>query len=35
VQALILFMLRGLGLMDARARGLVVQIALPLSQDAT
>jgi AcrR family transcriptional regulator len=35
VQALTLFMLRGLGLMDARARGLVVQVALPLSQDAT
>jgi AcrR family transcriptional regulator len=34
VQALTLFMLRGLGLMDARARGLVVQIALPASEDA-
>jgi AcrR family transcriptional regulator len=29
VQALTLFMLRGLGIADARARGLVVQIALP------
>jgi AcrR family transcriptional regulator len=29
VQALTLFALRGLGMVDARARGLVVQIALP------
>lgn len=29
VQALTLFALRGLGVLDARARGLVVQIALP------
>jgi hypothetical protein len=29
VQALTLFMLRGLGVVDARARGLVVQTALP------
>ena len=29
VQMLTLFMLRGLGIIDARARGLVVQIALP------
>jgi AcrR family transcriptional regulator len=29
VQTLALFMLRGLGIVDARARGLVVQIALP------
>jgi AcrR family transcriptional regulator len=34
VQALTLFMLRGLGLMDARARGLVVQIAAPPEDDA-
>jgi AcrR family transcriptional regulator len=31
VQALTLFMLRALGIIDARARGLVVQIALPPS----
>ena len=30
VQALTLFALRALGVIDARARGLVVQIALPI-----
>ena len=34
VQALALFALRGLGVVDARARGLVVQMALPLDQGA-
>ncbi|MFZ1182514.1 MAG: TetR/AcrR family transcriptional regulator, partial [Pseudolabrys sp.] len=29
VQALTLFALRGLGVVDARARGLIVQTALP------
>jgi AcrR family transcriptional regulator len=34
VQALTLFALRGLGVIDAHARGLVVQIALPVQNDA-
>jgi AcrR family transcriptional regulator len=34
VQALTLFALRGLGVVDARARGLVVQTALPLDEVA-
>jgi hypothetical protein len=33
VQALILFALRGLGVVDARARGLVVQAKLPADSD--
>src|SRR3954470_19985654 len=33
VQALILFALRGLGVVDARARGLVVQAKLPVDSD--
>ena len=33
VQALILFALRGLGVVDARARGLVVQAKLPAESD--
>jgi hypothetical protein len=32
VQALTLFALRGLGVVDARARDLVVQMALPLEE---
>jgi AcrR family transcriptional regulator len=35
VQTLTLFALRGLGVIDARARGLVVQIALPLPERTT
>jgi AcrR family transcriptional regulator len=35
VQTLTLFGLRGLGVIDARARGLVVQTALPLREGAT
>jgi AcrR family transcriptional regulator len=35
VQTLTLFGLRGLGVVDARARGLVVQTALPLREGAT
>jgi AcrR family transcriptional regulator len=35
VQTLTLFGLRGLGVIDARARGLVVQTALPLRESAT
>ena len=34
VQTFTLFSLRGLGMLDARARGLVVQTALPLPDDA-
>jgi AcrR family transcriptional regulator len=34
VQALTLFALRGLGVVDARARGLVVQTAMPPADDA-
>jgi hypothetical protein len=34
VQTLTLFALRGLGVVDARARGLVVQTAWPLAQPA-
>jgi hypothetical protein len=33
VQALLLFALRGLGMVDARARGLVVQAKLPVDAD--
>jgi hypothetical protein len=33
VQALLLFSLRGLGVVDARARGLVVQAKLPAESD--
>jgi AcrR family transcriptional regulator len=33
VQALTLFALRGLGVVDARARGLVVQTAMPIADD--
>jgi AcrR family transcriptional regulator len=35
VQTLTLFALRGLGVVDARARGLVVQTALPLARTAS
>jgi AcrR family transcriptional regulator len=35
VQTLTLFGLRGLGVIDARARGLVVQTALPLREEGT
>ena len=34
VQTLTLLSLRALGVVDARARGLVVQIALPAAEDA-
>ena len=33
VQALTLLSLRALGVVDARARGVVVQIALPAAED--